>query len=79
MSLMGLFWIALLTFALIWPFRVWKHKPLGMRVLVSFGVFAVPFGIAAIIDQVPGSVFILAASIVALIAVTYFDFKFRAN
>ena len=78
MALMTIFWIALLIVAL-WPFRAWKHKPLGMRILLCVGIFTVPFGIALMIDGVRGGVFVLAAGVASLIAVTYFDFKFRAS
>ena len=77
--IMGAFWIALLALALVWPSCAWKQKPLGMRVLAGVGIFTIPFGIALIIDVVRGGAFVPGAGIVAFIAVTYFDLRFRTG
>ena len=59
--LMALFWLVLLGFALIWPHRVWKDKPVSFRMLAGIGIFLCPLGVAAIADGVAGGVYILVA------------------
>ncbi|MEM7281266.1 MAG: hypothetical protein AAF438_06535 [Pseudomonadota bacterium] len=57
----------------------WKRQVFGQRLLAAVGIFATPVGIGLFLDNSPGAIYVLGTGLVALIAVAYFDARFRTH
>ncbi len=77
MLITGLFVVVcLLSLATIF---FWKKPSLPQRLIAALGVFATPVGIGLFLDNAPGALYVLGTGLLSLIAVAYFDARFRTQ
>ena len=58
---------------------LWKKQTLPQRMLGALGVFATPVGIGLFLDNSPGALYVLGTGLLSLIAVAYFDARYRTQ